>query len=171
VSAQTGSAAQARGDVPGAIPLEGARWLLVTVFLVAGIWKLIGHADFRNALAAMGFFPPALVSPLSWCVPVAEVGASALTAQRRTQAAGLLGIIFMSACFAGLHGYVYVNGIVVACGCAGIEETGAGATRHLVMGVLCALLAIAGLCCLLLLPGATGATTNRVEKAQTRPQS
>jgi len=114
------------------------RWTVVTLLLVAGVRKVADLGDFQGALARMGFFDTDLIPLLAPLVASLEIGAAVCLALPALEFVGVAVTLFLSAGFAGLHGYLYYHGIVVPCGCAGLRETGAGQADHLLMSALCA---------------------------------
>lgn len=122
------------------------RWCVVALLLIAGARKLLEVNGFERVLTTTGFFPTALVPVVARAVPALEIVAAVCLALPRLDFVGAVLAMFLSAAFAGLHGYLYFNGILVPCGCVGVREGPAGENDHLWMGLLClAMLVGAGL--------------------------
>lgn len=121
--------------------LKGSvRWALVAVFLLASVQKLVEPARFADSLRVTGFFPSASVPILSYAVPLLECAAALLIAFRFAETPALAVLMFLSGAFSALHAYLYVNGIIAPCGCAGIIETASGQPNHLFLSLFCAAL-------------------------------
>ncbi|MBK9120866.1 MAG: hypothetical protein IPM18_14900 [Phycisphaerales bacterium] len=130
----------------GVLAFEACRWVLALVFVFSAVAKLSDLHGFEQALRTMGFFERAWLPLLAWLVPVGELVVATLIVFPRTAIVGGLLYAFSSAVFAGLHGYLYANGMIVPCGCFGVSERAVTAGAHLWMLLLCvALFSVAAL--------------------------
>ncbi len=123
-----------------------ARWALVAILVTAGARKLLDPPAFADVLSATGFFSNAAVPLLARAVPLTEIAAATCLAVLRTEFVGLVAALFLSAAFAGLHGYLYFHGILVPCGCGGLREGPVGETYHLIAGLVCVFMFLAAGC-------------------------
>ncbi len=113
-----------------------ARWLLVLVFAWSAGGKLFWPTLLRNTLLATGMIPDEWLAPLVWGLPACELALAILLAARLLLIPALLGSIFLSCVFAGVHVYLIVSGTIVPCGCAGVALDLSGTWFHaVVLGV------------------------------------
>jgi hypothetical protein len=99
------------------------RLVLAAVFLYAGVIKASAGAAFLLALLPFTFVPAAWLAPIAAILPLVEIAAGVLLLWPRTArlGAGLaLGLLVL---FCGALGWALANGIIVACGCFGNDET------------------------------------------------
>jgi uncharacterized membrane protein YphA (DoxX/SURF4 family) len=110
------------------------RWLLATIqvvlastFLVAGIGKWLRVDDFAAALR-LSHIPEAVVSVLTWCVPVLEVAIalSLVWGSARSILAGTLAAAVMLMLFSLWIAWVFARRIRIRCGCFGASQRSLG---------------------------------------------
>lgn len=121
------------------------RWSLIAVFAWSSGGKLFWPSQFRTFFTQLGMFPPALVEPLTYGLPAAELLLALWLASGLARAGALLASLFVSVCFAGLHAFVLLTGAIVPCGCAGVsirsDSTG-GHAAVFILSVLCSAAAV-----------------------------
>lgn len=131
-SAMSGAPRRSRYSIGSTI--RGAcRWSLVLILTVTAIWKLLDLAYFEQVVKSGGFLPASYVPWVARGVPISELLIALALCIAPIELVGTLLAVFLSAGFAGFHAYLYFNGIVIPCGCAGIRETLPRSSDHLWM--------------------------------------
>ena len=99
------------------------RAFLGAVFLYAGIIKAGASEQFALALVPFTFVPIGWLGTLAIALPLAEIAAGILILLPRVHMAGSVLICLLSLTFIGTLSWALSNGIIVACGCFGADET------------------------------------------------
>lgn len=95
------------------------RWIIAGIFLRSGITKSTALIEFRSAVANYQLLPPALVTPVAFCLPFTEIAAAILLAM------GILPVLVSAALalllitFSVAIGVNLARGRVFDCGCSG----------------------------------------------------
>lgn len=142
-----------------ALVLLAARYLVVFVFLRAGLAKMTDLADFRSAVLNYRLLPGVLVTPVALSLPFAEVTAAVLLALGILPAivAYLLALLLLS--FALAIAVNLARGRTFDCGCAGAAPqtiSWSHVTSNLVLAAVAMLIALVPPVTLALWPGVTG---------------
>jgi uncharacterized membrane protein YphA (DoxX/SURF4 family) len=95
------------------------RWCVAGIFLRSGLGKAAGLAEFRDAVANYRLLPAALVAPVAYSLPFAEIAAGVLLALGvlPVVVAAILALLLVA--FAGAIAINLARGRVFDCGCAG----------------------------------------------------
>jgi putative oxidoreductase len=99
------------------------RLLLAAVFLYAGLIKASSSGQFLLALIPFTFVPAGWLAPISVLLPLLEIATGTLLLWRRTTRLGAWLAVVLLATFAAALGWALSEGIIVACGCFGNDET------------------------------------------------
>lgn len=95
-------------------------WFLCLLFGLAGISKIVWHADFADALAMYRMDVTSLaVKCLRILLPVFEVSVSALLLQRKSRKLGLTCVILSLTAFTTAQLWAIMHGWHLTCGCFG----------------------------------------------------
>lgn len=129
-----------------------ARWALVLILCISAGRKLIDVPGFERVLKSAGFFSSVEATGLSYAVPMGELVVAACLALPRLEFVGATATLLLGAAFAGFHVYLYANGVLVPCGCTGVQNTPPGAAYHLWMGGVCITMVLGAITLLLLVP-------------------
>ena len=97
-----------------------ARWGLAGIFLWSGLLKALDVPGFAAVVGAWRLLPEALLLPVAFALPLAEVVAGVALALDLE--GGLEAIAAMLLGFSGLLAYGIVAGMDVPCGCFGDDE-------------------------------------------------
>ena len=99
---------------------RGARWLLASVFLSAGLPKFADPGLFAENIGAYGLLPEFLLLPVAILLPFAEIIAAVLLIRGNKQ--GLWLSAMLMACFIAILSYGIHLGLDIDCGCFGPED-------------------------------------------------
>jgi uncharacterized membrane protein YphA (DoxX/SURF4 family) len=99
------------------------RWFLAGVFLRSGLSKTTGLAQFRAAAANYRLLPTALVTPVAYSLPFAEIAAAILLALGILPVAVASALALLLIAFAAAIAVNLARGHVIDCGCAGSAAT------------------------------------------------
>ena len=100
------------------IPLI-ARWLLVAVFVVAGVQKVADPLAFARAITGYDLLPDALVPAVAVLLPWWEIAAGTLAIFSRWRGGALVLLAGMSAAFLAAGAVTLARGLSPECGCFG----------------------------------------------------
>lgn len=96
------------------------RLVLGGLFLYAGALKLSDPNGFAIQLEKYGLLPAAWLDPVSYLLPLLEMGAGFLTLLGRRGGAETLGVLLLG--FLAVLGYAWWSGLEVPCGCFSAED-------------------------------------------------
>ena len=99
------------------------RIVLGAVFLYAGITKAGASEQFALALVPFTFLPSEWLGTLAVALACTEIAAGILIWLPRVHAAGAALMILLVMVFISTLSWALSNGIIVACGCFGADET------------------------------------------------
>ena len=108
-----------RIDVPQWLE-RGGRWLLATVWCVAGVPKLFEPEQFGQIISAYGLLPDGLVMVAAVLLPLAELTAAVLLIINHR--AGLYLSALLLTLFISVLSYGIWLGLDIDCGCFGPED-------------------------------------------------
>jgi len=98
------------------------RMVLAAVFLFAGLVKSTASEQFLVALAPFTFVPEALLSPISFWLPIGEVLIGLLLLIPQTHRFGAALALALLLVFIGVLAWALSQGIVVSCSCFGEDD-------------------------------------------------
>lgn len=98
------------------------RVILAAVFLFAGIVKSTASEQFLVALAPFTFVPEALLFPLSFWLPIAEVLIGLLLLIPHTHRLGAALALALLLVFVAVLAWALSQGIIVSCSCFGEDD-------------------------------------------------
>lgn len=97
-----------------------SRWMLILVFLFAGVPKLLDIQDFIEVIEAYGIFPEFLLAPVATVVSLAELaGVVGLVFHKKS---ALYLITLLLALFIIILSYGVLAGLDIDCGCFASED-------------------------------------------------
>lgn len=99
-----------------------ARFILGSVFLWAGVTKIVNPGQFAALIGNYQFFPPQVIPAIAVLLPWVEIVCGAMLVVNKLTAGGALIASALLAAFIGLHVTSLVRGIDVACGCLSLSE-------------------------------------------------
>jgi uncharacterized membrane protein YphA (DoxX/SURF4 family) len=99
------------------------RWFLAAVFLRSGLGKATGLAEFRAAVQNYRLLPAALVAPVAYTLPAAELVAGLLLALGILPVVVAAALALLLIAFAAAIAVNLARGRVIDCGCAGSVGT------------------------------------------------
>ena len=105
------------------------RLLAASVFLVAGLLKLLAPMAFADGIAGFHAFPVWAINPLAMCVPWFEILTGTGILIGRTRRAGGLAACGLSVCFVVLYASALARGLDVQCACFGKWDLLQASTR------------------------------------------
>jgi putative oxidoreductase len=126
---------------------NAARAVLATVFLVAGLLKVIDPLGFALSIARLQILPRGAVGPAAITIPWMEIVAgAALLGLPSFRGAALTLLAALLVAFTAALGIVLVRGTSSSCGCFGVEggilgRAEVALVRNLILGALAAFLA------------------------------
>lgn len=127
---------------------DGLRWTPIVAYAWTAGGKLWWPAKFQELLAGTGMIPALAIPPLSHALPAVELLIAVALAARACVVPSLLLSIFLSTVFAEVHSYLWINGVVVPCGCLGVAvrfQSGAVAAGMFALSIamlVCSLLLV-----------------------------
>lgn len=93
--------------------------LLGTVFVYAGILKVLDPLKFADAIYAFKLLPREAIVPLALGLPMIEILSGFLLISGRQQRIGALCILCMSLVFAAVIASALARGLIINCSCFG----------------------------------------------------
>jgi hypothetical protein len=115
-----------------------ARWGLVFLFAWSAGGKLLWPREFSSLLLSLGMLPAFSIGPIAYGLPGVELALGLALARQWLPTPVLFSTLLLSAVFAGIHGFLFISGDVIPCGCAGVRLGFESGWAHATMAMICA---------------------------------
>lgn len=126
------------------IIVDAISYLLILLFLYAGISKLAIYEIFKGQMMESPLIPRVLIPMLAWFVPLLEIGIAWLLLFDKTKKTGLYMSYFMMLTFSLYLILLLIFAENAPCACGGILGS-LGYTEHIIFNVVFTLMALYGI--------------------------
>lgn len=116
--------------------VDALRLILALTLAASAGFRLSAPNQFAAFLTGLGMLTAGEARWLVYVVPAGELALAALLALGRAPAFAASITLVYALGFLGVHGYVFMSGEVIPCGCVGVQVANTGRGAHLVMAAI-----------------------------------